>query len=189
SAPAAGCTVGLKLTAAAPTLPNKNFPLMVVEAAFGADPGDWTQSVDYTYSPEGVVWTNITSRCFAKEDDSNVTVSGGRKYELSQEETGELHFLLDNHDGAFTATNTASPYYPNVQPGTPIRVTAWWVQTAGNPIQLPIGFGYVEGWPQEWPDMPQWGFANIVATDSYGPVASVNMPSALMGDIRKDNPY
>jgi hypothetical protein len=189
AAPAAGIIVGLKASAAAPVQPNPQFPRVVVEAAFGADPGDWTQSVDYTYSSEGVTWTDITTRCIGKEGAPVIDISRGRQYELTQEETGEMTVTLDNHDGVFTATNTASPYYPNCIPGVPIRVTAWWTQTPGNPVQYPVGFGYVERWPQDWPDLPQWGFMEITAVDAYGPLASTTLPSAVGGDIRKDYPY
>ncbi len=189
AAPAAAIIVGLKATATAPAQPNPAFPRIVVEAAFGADPGDWTQSVDYTWTVEGPVWTDITARCIGKEGSPVIDISRGRQYELTQEETGEMTISLDNHDGAFTFGNTASPYYPNIAPGVPVRVTAWWTQTAGNPTQYPVGFGYVERWPQDWPDLPQYGFTEITATDAYGPLASTTMPSAVEGDIRKDYPY
>ena len=97
---------------------------------------------------------------------------------------GEIEILLDNHDGVFTSGNTASPYYPNVVPGVPIRVTAWWQGT-----QYPVAFGYAEKWPQAWPDMPQWGFSTLTAVDAYGPLASVNLPSAVKGEVWKDYPY
>jgi hypothetical protein len=183
SAPASGVIVGLKRTAAAPVSTNPNFPLVVVEAAFGANPGDWTQSVDYTYSIEGITWTDITTRIRTTDRDA-ITISRGRQYELSQEETGEIHIMVDNHDGVFTFGNTASPYYPFVVPGVPIRVTAWW-----QGIQYPLAFGYVERWPQSWPEMPQWGFSEIVATDAFGPLASTTLSSAVEGEIRKDYPY
>ena len=189
AAPASGFIVGLKQVAAAPSQGRSQFPRVMVEACFGGNPGDWTQSVDYTYSIEGLVWTDITNRCIGDDTQTRITVSAGRQYELSQEETGEIRIDLDNHDGIFTAGNASSIYYPNVIPGVPIRVTAWWTQPGGTPIQYPIAMGYVERWPQEWPDLPQWGFATMVATDVLGPLASTNMPSAVQGDIRKDYPY
>lgn len=189
AAPAAVIIVGLKASAAAPVQPNPQYPRVVVEAAFGADAGDWTQSVDYTWSIEGLTWTDITSKCIGDEGQPVISVSRGRQYELSAEETGEMTISLDNHDGSFTQSNTASPYYPNCVPGVPIRVTAWWTQTTGNPVQYPIGFGYVERWPQDWPTLPQYGFTEITAVDSYGVLASTALPSAVEGDIRKDYPY
>ena len=43
---------------------------------------------------------------------------------------------------------------------TPTRVTAWWQGR-----RYPIWFGYIERYPQAWPDLPQWGFSQITATD------------------------
>lgn len=182
--PASGIIVGLKLTAPAPAQPNPNFPRVVVEAAFGATPGDWTQSTDYTWDINGLTWTDITSRVIGDKAQGRIKIGRGRQYEIAQEETGEMTISLDNHDGVFTYGNTSSPYYPNVVPGVPVRVTAWW-----NGTQYPVGFGYVERWPQEWPDMPQWGFSTLVATDAYGPLANTSLASAVEGDIRKDSPY
>lgn len=189
AAPASGFIVGLKQAVPAPIQGRPQFPRVVVEACFGAAPGDWTQSVDYTYAPEGLSWTDITTRCIGSDSQIRISVSRGRQYELSQEETGEIRIALDNHDGGLTFGNTASPFFPNVIPGVPIRVTAWWTQPGGLPIQYPIAFGYVERWPQEWPDLPQWGFSTLVATDAFGPLASTTLPSAVEGDIRKDYPY
>jgi hypothetical protein len=184
SVPSTGIIVGLKETATAPTMTNPNMPIVTVEAAFGALPGDYTQSVDYTYDITGLVWTDISKRAFSKGDDGQIKAKRGRQYELNQEETGELEIQLDNHDGALTYGNTTSVYYPNVVPNTPLRVTAWW-----NGVQYPIAFGYVESWPQAWPDMPQWGFSTVMAVDALGPLAASNLPSAVEGDIIKDAPY
>jgi hypothetical protein len=184
SVPVSGIIAGLKINATAPTQPNPNFPVIQVEAAFGANPGNWTQSVDYTYDVTGIAWTNISQYAIGGHDDSRITTKRGRQYELSQEEAGETDISLDNHTGIFTFGNTLSPFYPNVVPGTPIRVTAWFGGT-----QYPIGFGYADKWPQEWPEMPQWGFSNVTATDAYGAMASTDLPSAVMGEIRKDYPY
>jgi hypothetical protein len=184
SVPSTGIIVGLKETAASVTMTNANMPAVTVEAAFGATPGDYTQSVDYTYDITGLTWTDITKRAFSKGDDGNIKTKRGRQYELNQEETGELEIRLDNHDGALTYGNTSSIYYPNVIPNTPIRVTAWW-----NGIQYPVAFGYVESWGQAWPDMPQWGFTNVMAVDAYGPLSASNLPSAVIGEVGKESPY
>ena len=68
--------------------------------------------------------------------------------------------------------------------GTPVRVSAYW---EGH--RYPVGYGYVERWPQDWPDMPQWGFSPLVATDAAGAAASANIPSAVQGEILVDSPY
>jgi hypothetical protein len=70
-----------------------------------------------------------------------------------------------------------------VRLGTPIRVTAFW-----NGRNYPVAWGLVERWPQSWPNFPQWGWSNLIATDIAG-AASVTIPSALQGQILLDQPY
>jgi hypothetical protein len=71
-----------------------------------------------------------------------------------------------------------------VQLGTPVRVSAFW-----HGRRYAVGSGFVERWPQVWPDMRQWGFSLMIATDQIGVVTSVNLPSAVQGEILADGPY
>lgn len=324
------------------------FPLTVVEAAFGANPGLVSSSAEFTYSSEGVLWQDISSRVIGGPAEGRMTASRGKQYELSQAEAGTLEMMLDNHDGAFTPTYPGSPYYSNainqnmafangvtapwtgalgtigsstlfafasglnavalwsmtftpngvnsgpgftsefvpVNPNytysysfwiysaagwasginaaivfynsaktvlgttsgttsaipaatwtqftvtgavppagtfyavaegifsgtptavpfyiceaalvtgssavrtglvallTPVRVTTWW-----DGVQYAIWQGFVERWPQTWPEMPQWGFSKVTAIDAVGVMASISMSSALVSDVLIDNPY
>ena len=67
---------------------------------------------------------------------------------------------------------------------TPIRVTAWWQGR-----RYPVWQGYAERWPQDWPDLPQWGWSQMTATDAVAVAAGNSMPSAMQGAILADNPY
>jgi hypothetical protein len=67
---------------------------------------------------------------------------------------------------------------------TPVRISAYWQGR-----RYPVGYGYVERWPQSWPQLPQWGFSPMIATDVVGVVNSVNLPSAVRGEILADQPY
>lgn len=67
---------------------------------------------------------------------------------------------------------------------TPVRVTAWWQGR-----RYPVWAGYAQQWPQEWPDMPQWGFSTLKAADALGVAAAGQMQSALIGEVLADNPY
>ena len=109
----AGVICGIPSDAAPPPQENFNFPLVVVEAAFGAQPGDPTKSVDYLVDNEGIFWTDITGRVMGQRDQARIECSRGRQYELSQQEAGTLTAYLNNVDGAFTPGNTASPFYSN----------------------------------------------------------------------------
>jgi hypothetical protein len=53
---------------------------------------------------------------------------------------------------------------------TPVRVTAWW-----NGRRYPVWMGYIERYPQAWPELPQWGFSQIVATDAVACASVANM--------------
>src|SRR6185312_5350502 len=52
-----------------------------------------------------------------------------------------------------------------------------------------VAYGWVERWPQEWPDLPQWGISKMIATDAISVLAAVTMASALESDILIDAPY
>jgi len=182
--PVAVLACGLSQAATAPAQPNPNFPLVIVEAAFGAVPGDITASTEYTYDIQGVTWTDITSRVISTDGDTSIHLHRGRQYELAQQETGEIEIRVNNLDGALTPGNAASPYYPNVVLGTPVRVSCWW---GGR--QYALAQGYVERWPQAWPDLPQWGFSTLLATDAFSILSAVDMHSAMQGDIINDQPY
>jgi hypothetical protein len=174
--PVSGITFAVKAAAPAPVQPNPAFPILKVEAGFGYTPGDVTQAPP--------AWTDITARTISKDGDFFITSAMGRQYELAQMEAGTIQFSIDNHDGAFTPGNANSPYFPNVVLGIPVRVSAFW---AG--VWYYIGFGYVQKWPQEWPDLPQWGISRMMAADAVSVMASVAMPSALDGDMLLDGPY
>lgn len=171
-----GVTFAIAANAAPPVQANPNLPALVIEAGFGAVPGDPSQP------PPS--WTDVTNRVMAKIGEAFLTSSMGRQYELSSPEAGELHLSVLNWDGAFTPGNADSPFYPDVVLGTPIRALAWW---GGQWYHL--GHGWTERWPQDWPDMPQFGLSKIIATDVISVMSSATMVSALDADMLLDEPY
>ena len=176
AAPVAGIAFAVKTTVYPPYQPNPDFPVVKVEAGFGTIPGDPTQA-----PPQ---WTDITNRVIAPAGQSFIKSVAGRQYELAQAEAGTLEIWLDNHDGAFTPGNTASPFSPNVVLGVPLRVTAWW-----NGVWYPAAYGYCERWPQEWPDLPQWGISKAIFTDAISVMSAVTMDSALDSEVLLDGPW
>ena len=168
-----GVLAAVEASPTLPTLSNPNFPNVYVQIAEGFQPGDPT-----AVPP---VWTDISARCMGKDGDNFITATYGQEYELSTPEAGELVIGVNNLDGAFTPGNPASPY--TVVLGMPVRVLAYW----GAYYQ--VGYGYVERWPTEFPDLPQWGLSRLTATDSIAVLNSTTMPSALQGDILADGPY
>jgi hypothetical protein len=107
SGPAAGVIIGISQASYPPSNGNPNFPVVRLEAAFGAFPGDSSQSVLDN------AWTDITERAISGDGVAGITVSRGRQYELATPEAGELTALLNNVDGAFNPASPSSPYYSN----------------------------------------------------------------------------
>ena len=173
--PMSAVLIGVSQANFAPVQANPNFPAVKVEMAFGATASDPSKSIMYNQ------WTDISARAIGAGGAVVASAVYGRTYELSQPEAGTLTLGLRNDDGAFNPLNTSSPYYPNVALGTPIRITALWQGR-----YYPLYFGYVSKWPQDWPDLPQYGFSKLQAIDIAGVASSINLPSALQGEILAD---
>jgi len=60
-------------------------------------------------------------------------------------EVSKLSVTLNNGDGRFTANNSSSPYYGQMDPGVPVRVTA-----AHNANDYTLWTGYAQSWEREW---------------------------------------
>lgn len=104
------------------------------------------------------IWTDVTEWV---EAQSNIAIAYGRADELATADAVRLSgLLLDNSDGRFTAGRTASPYYPDVKVGRPIRITA----TAGDYTSTRFT-GYVDQWPTAWPGGTS-GYATAAITAS-----------------------
>lgn len=107
---------------------------------------DWTPTIkveiDFTVGLNGTptTWTNVTQWVELAE---TIQINRGRSDEVSTADANQLQLVLNNRDGRFTADRPASPYYPGVRVGRPIRVT----------VEGQVRFqGYVDEWPIEWPE-------------------------------------
>lgn len=63
-------------------------------------------------------WVDVSSYVRA------IDINRGRAEDLNPFDNGTARVELDNRDGRFNPSNTASPYYPNVKPRKQIRITA-----------------------------------------------------------------
>lgn len=63
-------------------------------------------------------WVDVTSYT------RGIEISRGRNADLDPFDNGTARVTLDNRDGRFNPSNTASPYYPNVKPRRQIKITA-----------------------------------------------------------------
>lgn len=124
-----------------------------------ADCPDIRVEIDVTNQPTNAsrVWTNITP--YVRQLSYQ---RGGRSHELRRTDAGTLTMLLDNRDGRFDPTNTASPYYPNLKRMRWLRVTGKW---AG--VEYARWAGLVEGWAQEWPELGRDAVTTVQAADAF----------------------
>ncbi|MGC4891092.1 hypothetical protein [Micromonospora sp. DT227] len=86
-----------------------------VEAAFGAnlaaDPGTWS-------------WANLSDRLTSEP----ITLRAGKTSPTGQVSPGTCSVDLLNTDAALTPLHPLSPYWPNVDLGTPLRVRLRWAE-------------------------------------------------------------
>lgn len=122
-------------------------PDVKVEIAFNA--GYSTADVDR-------VWTDVSDYV---ELQDKITIGYGRQDEQAAASANKLTLTLDNRDGRFTPERSASPYYPNVKIGRPIRVTA--TPVGGTPSVRFVG--YIDDWPVEWPGTDTTATSRITA--------------------------
>jgi hypothetical protein len=123
-------------------------PSVVVEVAF--DSG-------YTTPAASRTWTDVTDYV---ELAQGLDISFGRQDERSTADANTLNLTLDNSDGRFTAGRVASPYYPNVKIGRPIRVKA--TPPGGSTVTRFVG--YIDEWPVEWDGSDAYAYATISAS-------------------------
>lgn len=125
------------------------FATLRVEIAFTSDPGGGNP-----------VYQDVTSRVLA------CSTKRGRQYELDTIQPSTLNLRLDNGDRAFDPTYTSSPYYPNVLPMRPVRVSATY-----SGVTYYLFTGYVERWPITW-EAPAWGSATLSGIDGMATLAT-----------------
>jgi hypothetical protein len=104
----------------------------------------------------GYTWTNVTTYL---DDTEPLTRRFGRESSLSDVTPMELSFRLLNRDRRFEIEYSSSPYYPNVEGGRPCRVTM--VQDA---VTYNWAFGFIQDFPQDYPEGSMVGSVPIVAT-------------------------
>ncbi|MET9957029.1 hypothetical protein ABZ135_36515 [Streptomyces sp. NPDC006339] len=134
---------------------------ITVEAAFGFAP-----------TASSVTWTDITQWVTLNETDK-IRITRGASDELSQTQVGTLGLTLDNRDGRFTAGNAASPYYPYVRPGCPIRV-----RRDVGALGFYRFYGMVTDWNQEWHGLEDE--VRIAASDLFALLSGDEALQALL---------
>lgn len=129
----------------------------IVEIAFASDPGGGAP-----------VYQDVSRRVLA------CSIKRGRQYELDTVQPSTLTLRLDNGDRALDPTYTGSPYYPNVIPMRPIRISATY---SGTTYYLFTGF--VERWPITW-DAPAWGAATLTGIDGMATLEAAQITGSFI---------
>ena len=152
---------------------NPNWPYIIFEAGFGAG---------FNTPDSEVTWTDISSRLWAWDETTGI------QFELGQLQSTNLTVHLDDFDGYLNPLNASSPYYPNVQPGTPLRMRAA-LGTMGGVLY--------DRWYIIQRNAAQWGeeidevfrrYNSVTATDLWAALSSTP-PTFYRSEVYEDNPY
>jgi len=152
---------------------NPDWPYVIFEAGFGAG---------YNTPDSQVTWTDITQNLW----DWNETT--GIQYQLGQLQATNLTMHLDDLSGYLIPSNASSPYYPDVQPGTPVRIRA--------ALGTMAGVSY-NRWYIIQRNATQWGEGIDEVFRRYCPVSGTDLWAALSStpptfyrsEIYEDKPY
>lgn len=154
--------------------PNQDWPLLRFQAAFG--------SGFSTPVPE-MTWTDLTGRLWDWEETST-----GIQFQLGQLQATAGTVMLDNFDGYLTSTNSSSPYYPGVQPGTPLRILAAAGTIGGTVVDRWYAIMRVSG---EWTEKigeDLRRYAEVSLTDLWAAL-SATPPTFYRAGVYADSPY
>lgn len=155
-------------------MPDPYMPSVVVEIAF---------SSGYTTPDASRVWTDV-SDYVELHNLLNITV--GRQDERSTADANSLTLTLDNKDGRFTAGRSASPYYPNVKIGRPIRVRV--TPPGGSASTRFVGF--IDEWPVEWDGSDAYAKTTIRASSRLARLGlSAKLRSMIEAEILSARPH
>jgi len=142
-------------------------PDVYCQAAFGVDP---------YVTPAAGDWVTLGKVEGAKTDS-------GREIEEGRIKASTVHLVIRNDDRSLDPNNTASSYYPNVVPGTHLRVVCVWAL-----VQYPLFTGYVEDWPQTY-ESSFSARVDLDASDAFALFARIKLrPSLYALEVAKDNP-
>ncbi len=170
-----GFMIAVRTTGASPVPAgqNPNWPYMKFEAAFGSG---------YNTPVSEMTWTDLTSRAWDWDGQ------GGIQFQLGQLQSAQYTITLDNFDAYLTSTNSASPYYPYVQPGTPVRIRAALGVIGGVTVNRWYTLALNAG---EWTEKIGGDFrryAELSATDLWASL-SATPPTFYRAEIYQDSPY
>ena len=170
-----GFMIQVLLNAASP-IPaghNPNWPYLFFEAGFGSG---------FETPLDQITWTDLTSRLWDWDESTGV------QYQLAQLRATDLNLELDNNDNYLASLNTSSPYYPNVQAGTPLRIRAA-IGTLGGVTSN--RWYVIQRNGQQFPEAidENWRRYSPVTGADYWSAQSATGPTYYRGEVATDTPY
>lgn len=138
---------------------------VTIEFAFGST---WLDD------PDGYTWVDETER-----GEEIPEVIRGRSSELELYSAGTAVIVLDSAGRRFDPLNAAGPYYGQLVPGVPVRISA---------DGEPVFYGFVDGWDHAVGKFK--GTVTVTATDAFKYLANVPLPrSVYEWAVRQDAPW
>jgi hypothetical protein len=156
-----------------PAAQNPAWPWMIFEAGFGSG---------FNTPDSEITWTDITSRLWDWDETTGV------QFQLGQLQATNLTMEMDNNDGYLSPENSSSPFFPNLLPGTPLRLRA----ALGT-----IGGATVNRWYILQRNAGAWDEQITGVYRRYVPVAGTDLwasltstpPTFYRSEVYEDNPY
>ena len=143
------------------------------EAAFGSG---------YSTPPSEMTWTDPTSRLWG------YTETTGIQYQSGPLQATNATVTLDNYDNYLASQNSASPYYPDVLTGTPLRLRMALGTLGGN---VSNRWHVIQRNAQEWQEAIDEAFRRYspsTMTDIWSTLSSASL-TPYRGEVYADNPY
>jgi hypothetical protein len=158
-----------------PASQNPHWPYLKFEAAFGAG---------FNTPVSEMTWTDLTTRAWDWEEDST-----GIQFQLGQLQATSGTVTLDNFDNALCSTNTSSPYYPDVQPGTPVRIRAALGTIGGVTVNRWYVIMRITGeWTEKIGEEDYRRYAEVALTDLWTAL-SATAATFYRSEVYADSPY
>lgn len=94
-------------------------------------------------------WTSVFAYVYAR-NGNGITITRGRPDESSRLVTAQCQLQLNNRTGAFSPSNTASPFYPYITRNTQLRVLVPASYNSTDAGLVTAFSGEVPSWPPSW---------------------------------------
>lgn len=176
-------------------------PTVKVELAFGST---------WQTEPSNRTWTDVTSYVLNKD---RLVFSRGASAARGEIDTGSCSLSLKNTSRRFDPTYTSGPYYGQLKPGVPLRVSVvvgaavtgsilmetgdTLLQETGDDLLLelsgapfvPVWYGTVAAWPQKYDRGNRFAWVPVQAFDGFDKLSRAKLPrSVLAAEVLTDAP-